>query len=36
VVINFGAKIADGPPREVMALPKVHEIYMGLDADDAA
>jgi branched-chain amino acid transport system ATP-binding protein len=36
VVINFGAKIADGAPREVMDLPKVHEIYMGLDADAAA
>lgn len=35
MVINFGAKIADGLPKEVMALPKVHEIYMGLDADVA-
>ncbi len=36
MVINFGAKIADGDPKEVMALPEVHEIYMGLDVDDAA
>lgn len=31
VVINFGKKLAEGRPREVMALPEVHEIYMGLD-----
>ncbi len=36
MVINFGRKIADGPPKEVMALPEVHEIYMGVDIDDAA
>jgi len=36
MVINFGAKIADGDPKEVMALPEVHQIYMGLDVDDAA
>lgn len=36
MVINFGAKIADGKPHEVMALPEVHEIYMGLDADECA
>ncbi len=36
MVINFGVKIADGDPKEVMALPEVHEIYMGLDVDDAA
>lgn len=36
IVINFGRKIADGPPKEVMALPEVHEIYMGVDFDDAA
>jgi len=35
MVINFGAKIADGDPKEVMALPEVHEIYMGLDVNDA-
>ncbi len=31
VVINFGRKIAEGLPKEVMSLPEVHEIYMGLD-----
>jgi branched-chain amino acid transport system ATP-binding protein len=31
LVINFGSKIADGEPNTVMALPEVHEIYMGLD-----
>jgi len=36
MVINYGQIIADGNPQEVMALPQVHEIYMGLDADDAA
>ena len=36
MVINFGVKIADGKPGEVMALPQVHEIYMGLDADECA
>jgi branched-chain amino acid transport system ATP-binding protein len=36
MVINFGAKIADGKPHEVMALPQVHEIYLGLDADECA
>jgi len=36
LVINFGAKIADGDPNTVMALPEVHEIYMGLDVDDAS
>ena len=33
LVINFGAKIADGDPKEVMALQEVHEIYMGLDVE---
>ncbi len=36
IVINFGAKIADGDPKDVMALPEVHEIYLGLDVDDVA
>jgi branched-chain amino acid transport system ATP-binding protein len=35
-VINFGALIAQGAPREVMALPQVHEIYLGMDVDEAA
>ncbi|MEQ9813822.1 MAG: ABC transporter ATP-binding protein [Azospirillaceae bacterium] len=36
IVINFGQKIDDGEPRAVMASPAVREIYMGIDADDAA
>lgn len=32
VVIDAGRKIADGAPAAVMALPMVHAIYMGLDA----
>lgn len=36
MVINYGVKIADGDPHQVMALPQVHEIYMGLDADACA
>ena len=30
VVLNFGRKIAEGEPREVMRSPGVGEIYMGL------
>jgi len=30
VVLNFGRKIAEGKPREVMGSPDVSEIYMGL------
>lgn len=33
VVINFGAKIADGDPHEVMNSAEVQEIYMGISAD---
>lgn len=33
IVINFGAKIAEGDPHEVMASPEVREIYMGIEAD---
>jgi branched-chain amino acid transport system ATP-binding protein len=36
VVINFGAKIEEGAPKTVMASPAVREIYMGIEADDAA
>ena len=32
VVMNFGAKIADGPPAAVMASPQVKSVYMGEDA----
>ncbi len=35
LVINFGSKIAAGDPHSVMALPEVHEIYMGLDVENA-
>lgn len=34
-VINFGRKIADGGPSEVMALPEVHEIYLGMDVESS-
>lgn len=33
VVINFGAKIADGDPHQVMNSAQVQEIYMGIAAD---
>lgn len=33
VVINFGAKIAEGDPTQVMNSPEVQEIYMGIAAD---
>ncbi|QOZ25138.1 ABC transporter ATP-binding protein [Bradyrhizobium sp. CCBAU 51753] len=32
VVLNFGRKIAEGVPREVMARPDVHQIYIGIEA----
>jgi branched-chain amino acid transport system ATP-binding protein len=32
VVLNFGRKIAEGVPREVMRLPEVHQIYIGIEA----
>jgi len=34
VVINFGAKIAEGDPHEVMNSPEVREIYMGIEGDE--
>jgi branched-chain amino acid transport system ATP-binding protein len=32
VVLNFGRKIAEGVPREVMQLSEVHQIYVGIEA----
>jgi branched-chain amino acid transport system ATP-binding protein len=32
IVLNFGAKIAEGEPRRVMASPEVREIYTGIAA----
>jgi len=36
LVLNFGRKVLDGPPAEVMESRTVKEIYMGLTADDVA
>ncbi|MBR0843160.1 ABC transporter ATP-binding protein [Bradyrhizobium liaoningense] len=36
LVLNFGRKVLDGPPVEVMESRTVKEIYMGLTADDVA
>jgi branched-chain amino acid transport system ATP-binding protein len=36
LVLNFGRKVLEGPPHEVMGSQIVREIYMGLTADDAA
>jgi len=33
VVLSFGKIIADGDPRQVMALPAVREIYLGIEED---
>ena len=32
VVLNFGRKIAEGDPREVMGSPEVRQIYIGIEA----
>ena len=32
LVLNFGRKIAEGPPKAVMQLPEVHQIYIGIEA----
>lgn len=36
LVLNFGRKVLDGPPAEVMDSAMVREIYMGLKADGVA
>ena len=33
IVIDFGRKIAEGVPNEIMASPEVQEIYLGIEAD---
>ncbi|MEF3047342.1 ABC transporter ATP-binding protein [Pseudotabrizicola sp. L79] len=33
IVIDFGKKIAEGEPKEIMASPQVQEIYLGIEAD---
>jgi len=33
IVIDFGQKIAEGDPKEIMASDAVREIYMGIEAD---
>ncbi len=32
IAINFGSLLAEGRPAEVMADPRVRQVYMGLDA----
>ena len=32
VVLNFGRKVAEGAPQEVMQHPDVHQIYIGIEA----
>ena len=32
IVLNFGRKIAEGEPKQVMQLPEVHQIYIGIEA----
>ncbi|WP_186393346.1 MULTISPECIES: ABC transporter ATP-binding protein [unclassified Pannonibacter] len=32
LVLNFGEKIAEGPPKEVIANPDVQRVYMGIEA----
>ena len=36
LVLNFGEKVADGDPAEVMGSRLVQEIYLGISVDDAA
>ena len=33
IVVNFGAKLDDGEPRQVMENPAVQEVYMGISAE---
>lgn len=33
IVINFGAKLAEGEPQAVMASPEVQEVYLGIDVE---
>jgi branched-chain amino acid transport system ATP-binding protein len=32
IVLNFGRKIAEGAPKQVMQRPDVHQIYIGIEA----
>jgi branched-chain amino acid transport system ATP-binding protein len=32
VVLNFGRKISEGEPKQVVQLPEVHQIYIGIEA----
>ena len=36
IVLNNGELVADGPPEEVIAMPIVREIYLGIPADEGA
>jgi branched-chain amino acid transport system ATP-binding protein len=33
IVLNFGSKIADGPPKEVMASEEVRKAYLGSEVE---
>jgi branched-chain amino acid transport system ATP-binding protein len=32
VVLNFGRKVAEGVPKDVMQMPEVRQIYIGIEA----